>query len=180
MRRYLLAGSFDPPTLGHLDLLRRGAALGDELLVAVLANSAKSTVFSLAERVGMLEKILAAEGLSEKVRVCSYSGLLPELYRQEHCQAVLRGLRNAQDYAYEEQLAAMYRLLDPQIELLYLPARPELAALSSTFVRELAHYHAAWEPWLPAAIVDLAKAGFARAFSGEERVSRRNEDGSQQ
>ena len=179
MRRYLLAGSFDPPTRGHLDLFCRAAGLCDELLIAVLPNSAKTSVFSVPERLAMLEKILAAENLEKRVSVCYYSGLLPALYREASCQALIRGLRSAQDFAYEERLAAMYRLLEPQIELLYLPARPELAALSSTFVRELARYHAAWQPWLPEAIVDMAKIGFTRAFP-EENTMRRKEDGSQQ
>ncbi|HTB22388.1 MAG TPA: pantetheine-phosphate adenylyltransferase [bacterium] len=136
MRRHLLyPGSFDPPTLGHLDLIRRGHALFPKLTVAVLRNGAKSSLFSVAERVAMLKHM--TKGL-RGVGVTSFDGLLVDYLKSVRNPVVLRGLRVVSDFEYEFQMALMNRKLDPAFEVLYLMPDERYSYISSSLVREVA------------------------------------------
>jgi pantetheine-phosphate adenylyltransferase len=136
MRRHLLyPGSFDPPTLGHLDLIRRGHALFPSLTVAVLRNGNKSSLFSVEERVAMLKRM--TKGL-KGVRVDSFDGLLIDYLKSLHQPVVLRGLRVVSDFEYEFQMALMNRKLDPTFEVVYLMPDERYSYISSSLVREVA------------------------------------------
>jgi len=126
-------GSFDPVTLGHVNIIRRGASLFDHLIVAVLNNSAKQPLFSVAKRVELLtQSLIDIPG----VTVTAFSGLLVDFVQANAADVILRGLRNAADLESEATNATVNRALG-SVETLYLPADPSLIHLSSRIVREI-------------------------------------------
>lgn len=130
------SGTFDPITLGHEDVVRRAAGLFDEVIVAVAAAHHKRTLFTLAERLAMVEE--AAKRMPGRVRVLAFDGLIMEFCREHGAQAVVRGIRNITDFDYEAQMAAMNRKLLPAVETVFLLPQAELQCISSTLVREIA------------------------------------------
>jgi pantetheine-phosphate adenylyltransferase len=147
MRRHLLyPGSFDPPTLGHLDLIRRGHALFPKLTVAVLRNGSKSSIFNVEERVAMLKRM--THGL-KGVGVCSFDGLLVDYLKSLSNPVVLRGLRVVSDFEYEFQMALMNRKLDPAFEVLYLMPDERYSYISSSLVREVARLGGKVDQFVP-------------------------------
>lgn len=129
-------GTFDPITLGHEDLVRRGAYLFDELIVAVAGSTSKKTLFSLDERVQLAKEVFAD---FDNVKVMGFDGLLMKFVQQQHAQIVLRGLRAASDFEYEFQLAGMNRKLYPKLETMFLTPSEKYMFVSSSLVREVAN-----------------------------------------
>ena len=129
-------GTFDPPTNGHLDLIQRGAAIFEELVVAVLRNSEKTPMFSLEERLDMLRECTKKY---KNVRIDSFQGLLVDYAARQKAGAVLRGIRAVSDYEYELQMAWMNRKLDPRIETVFMMPAEAYSYLSSRLVREIVH-----------------------------------------
>ncbi len=127
-------GSFDPITNGHLDLIERGRRLFDHLIVAVLTNLEKQPLFTVAERVEMLQE--ATRGVSN-VTVDTFGGLLVDYARQKNAQAILRGIRAFTDYEYELQMALMNRKLEPGLETVFLVPAESYTYVSSRLVREI-------------------------------------------
>lgn len=127
-------GSFDPPTYGHLDIIARAARLFDRVVVALLTNTSKQTLFSLEDRAGMLRDLLA--GLPH-VEVDAFQGLLVDYARSRQATVIVRGIRNGTDLDYEQQMALMNRHLDGSIETVFLSTSAEYAHVSATFVREI-------------------------------------------
>jgi pantetheine-phosphate adenylyltransferase len=151
MRRQLLyPGSFDPPTLGHLDLIRRGHAIFPQLMVAVLRNGGKTPLFSVEERVAMLKKL--TKGM-KGVKIITFDGLLVDFVKQHKDPVVLRGLRVVSDFEYEFQMALMNRKLDPRFEVLYLMPDERYSYISSSLVREVARLGGPIENFVPAEVV---------------------------
>lgn len=142
-------GSFDPFTIGHLDVLKSAAGLFDLVYVAVLNNSAKSPVFSVEERVEMIDRIIASEGF-ENVRSGSFSGLLVEYAEQINAHYLIRGLRAITDFEYEFQINAVNRHLNPDIRTVYFMANPAHSFLSSSSVREIGEMGGSIEGLVPA------------------------------
>ncbi|MEO6325320.1 MAG: pantetheine-phosphate adenylyltransferase [Thermoanaerobaculia bacterium] len=134
MKIAVYPGTFDPMTNGHVDLIRRGCRIFDQVLVAVLTNTEKSPVFSVEERMGMIRSVFKSQ---PKVRVKSFSGLLIDFLREEKANVVVRGLRVVSDFEYEFQMALMNRRLDPGVETLFLTPKEELTYLSSRLVKEV-------------------------------------------
>jgi len=128
-------GSFDPPTNGHLDLIQRGSKMFEELVVAVLRNSEKSPMFSLAERLEMLRQITS--DLSN-VRIDTFDGLMVEYAKSIDAMCVLRGIRAISDYEYELQMALMNRKLEPSLETVFMMPAVKYSYVSSRLVREVA------------------------------------------
>ncbi len=129
-------GSFDPFTIGHLDVLLHAAQMFESLHVSVLKNNAKSPVFSLKERVEMVEGVVRAEKL-HNVRVGSFDGLLVDYAASIGAKYIIRGLRAITDFEYEFQLDALNRRLNRDIRTVYFMASPEHSFLSSSAVREI-------------------------------------------
>ena len=144
-------GSFDPVTLGHMDLIRRGASLVDELIVVVMENGEKSRLFSLDERMKMLKTALAG---MEGVRVDSHEGMLVDCVRAFGADAVLRGVRGVRDYEYERDMAEINARLGG-VETLFLPAAAELVCVSSSAVREICRFGGDVSGFVPQAALDL-------------------------
>lgn len=146
MKRCVCPGSFDPVTLGHLDVIARAARLYDEVVVAVLDNPSKKGLFTLDERVELLrtevsdlERERADEGLGA-VRVIPFGGrLLVDLCREVDAQAIVKGLRGEVDYSYELPMAVMNRRLTG-VETLFMPGEPGLSEVSSSLIKEVARY----------------------------------------
>lgn len=130
-------GSFDPPTRGHEDLIRRALNLADRVVVAVAVNAAKTPLFTPAERVELLRAVAAGE---PRVEATSFEGLLADFARSHDARMVIRGLRAAGDFEYEVQMALMNRQLMPTLETVFLTPSAELSYLSSSLVREVARY----------------------------------------
>ncbi len=130
-------GTFDPPTRGHEDMIRRALGLADRVVVAVAINSAKQPLFSLPERLALLGTVIGEE---PRIEITSFEGLLADYARKSRASMVVRGLRAAGDFEYELQMALMNRQLNPGLETVFLAPAAHLTFVSSTLVREVAQY----------------------------------------
>ena len=128
-------GSFDPPTRGHEDLIRRSLVLADHLVVAVTENSAKQALFTVEERLEMLRAMVDSD---PRIRVATFDGLLAEFAKEVGAYLIVRGLRAMSDFEYEFQMALMNRQLYPSLETVFLVPKVDLTYLSSSLVREVA------------------------------------------
>lgn len=133
----VVPGSFDPITNGHLDIINRGAAIFGEVNVVVLNNSSKQSLFSVEERMKLIED--ATAHLSN-VKVETFSGLLMDYAASVKASAIIRGLRAVSDFEYEMQITSMNRLLNPEIETFFIMTRNQYSFLSSSIVKEVAKY----------------------------------------
>ena len=137
MLRAVYPGSFDPVTYGHLDIMGRVAKIADELIVGVLVNKAKIPLFSIEERVKMLEE---ATGEFSNIKIVPFEGLLIEFAEQVKANFVVRGLRAITDFEYEMQMSQTNNKLNPNIETMFLTTSIEYSYLSSSSVREIAAF----------------------------------------
>lgn len=137
MKRAVYPGSFDPLTLGHLDIIRRSAEIVDELVVSVLHNSAKNSLFSTDERVSMIEEVTKD---IPNVKVTAFDGLLVDYVKKVDASMIVRGLRAVTDFEYELQLAQTNHILNPEAETIFLTTNLQYSYLSSTIVKEIASY----------------------------------------
>jgi len=137
MSRAIYPGSFDPVTLGHLDIIKRSAAMFDEVIIGVLNNTLKSPLFSLEERVNMLNEVISD---IPNARAVSFDGLLVEFARQNDIKVIVRGLRAVTDFEYELQMAQSNRKIAPEIDTVFLTTNIEYSYLSSSIVKEYASY----------------------------------------
>lgn len=144
-------GSFDPMTLGHLDVLQRAAKLFDEVVVGVGVNSQKPTLFSTAERVEMIELMSRDFG---NVMVRAFSGLVVDFAKDLGACAMIRGLRSEADFSFEMPMAQMNRQLAKHLEVLFMPTTERYCYISSSLVREVAAYKGDVSPMVPALVAD--------------------------
>jgi len=131
-------GSFDPITYGHLDIIKRGAKVFDQVYVGVLNNSSKSPLFSVDERIQLIREVTKD---IDNVKVDSFSGLLVDYARTKKANAILRGLRAVSDFEYEMQITSMNRILEEDIETFFIMTNNQYSFLSSSIVKEVAKYH---------------------------------------
>ena len=159
MSKAIYPGSFDPVTLGHMDVIRRSAGIFDELVVCVLNNVNKSALFSAQERVKILQE--ATKDL-ENVRVDCYSGLLTRYAKEQHIHVVVRGLRAVTDFEYELQNAQTNRKLsDGYLDTMFLTTSLEYAYLSSSTVKEIASFGGEIKDCVPDFVIPLLYEKFA-------------------
>lgn len=151
MLRAIYPGSFDPVTFGHLDIIRRSSELVDELIVGVLNNNAKSPLFSVEERVRMLEEVTKD---MPKVKVTPFEGLLVEFARRMNAGMVVRGLRAITDFEYELQMSQMNHKLEPGVETVFLTTSLEYSYLSSSTVKEVAAFGGDISQFVPQYVAD--------------------------
>ncbi|MBF0179209.1 MAG: pantetheine-phosphate adenylyltransferase [Magnetococcales bacterium] len=157
-------GMFDPVTFGHLDIIRRGAALVDRLIVAVAVNIEKKSLFTSEERIRFLEE--AVNGIPG-VEVCRMDGLLVDFLRAQNAGVVLRGLRTVSDFEYEFQMAGMNRILHPGLETVFLVAGEAFQFLSSRLVKEIAGMGGDVSRFTPPAVLpELRRRMMARLERG--------------
>ena len=150
MKRAVYPGSFDPVTLGHLDIICRSAKLVDELVVGVLQNNKKNPLFSVEERVKILKEVTKD---IDNVRVESFSGLSIDFVKKCEAQFIVRGLRAITDFEYELQMAQTNRILSPGVDTIFLTTNLEYAYLSSSTVKEVAYYGGDISKFVPAEVV---------------------------
>ena len=158
MKAAIYPGSFDPMTLGHLDVIRRASQMFDELTVSVLDNKSKNALFSVEERVSILKE--ATKDLPN-VKVDSFSGLLIEYAKQKDIHISVRGLRAITDFEYELQIAQTNRKLsNGDLDTIFLTTSLEYAYLSSSGVKEIAAFHGDISQCVPEFVVDLVYEKF--------------------
>ena len=157
MKIAIYPGSFDPITLGHLDIIRRGAACFDKLYVCVMVNCEKKLPMFTPER--RLELIRHSVADIPNVEVENWSGLLADYAREKGAHILLKGVRNATDWDMELQMSRINQGILPGLETLLLPASPEEGFISSSAVREIAHFGGDITPFVPAEILEDIKAG---------------------
>ncbi len=158
-KRAVYPGMFDPVHNGHLDLIQRSVRIFDELLVAVVANPAKEPVFSLTERLAMLQE--ATVGLGH-LRITSFDGLLIDLVTRERADCVVRGIRAVSDFEYEFQMALMNRRLRDSVETVFMMPHEKYTYISSRLIKEVASYGAAVAGLVPSGFEKRLQEKFAR------------------
>ena len=149
MKRAVYTGSFDPVTNGHMDIIRRASEIFDVLIVSILNNKEKTPLFSVEERVKILEE--ATKDLPN-VQIDSFSGLLVDYAREKDLHVIVRGLRAITDFEYELQMSQTNQKLDPNIETMFLTTSIEYSYLSSTTVREIAAFGGDLTQFVPEAV----------------------------
>ena len=154
MLRAIYPGSFDPVTLGHLDIIRRSASIADDLIVGILNNKAKTPLFSVGERVRMLEEVTKD---FPNVKIIPFEGLLVEFAKQMDAKVIVRGLRAITDFEYELQMSQTNQKIEPEIETLFLTTSLEFSFLSSTTVKEVASFGGDITQFVPEVIVKKIK-----------------------
>lgn len=157
MKKAIYPGSFDPPTLGHLDIIRRSAQMVDELVVGVLHNSAKNSLFSTDERVSMIKEVTKE---FPNVTVTSFDGLLVNYMKEIDATLIIRGLRAVTDFEYELQIAQTNRVEYPEVETIFLTTSLKYSYLSSTIVKEFASYGGDISKFVPPEFIDRIYAKY--------------------
>lgn len=151
MIRAIYPGSFDPVTLGHLDIIKRSAEKVDELIIGVLNNNQKNPMFSVEERVEMLIELTKEYS---NVKVEAFTGLSAEFVKRKNANVIIRGLRAISDFDYELQMAQTNRKLYPEADTMFLTTSLEYAYLSSTTVKEVAFFNGDITGFVPSNIID--------------------------
>jgi pantetheine-phosphate adenylyltransferase len=158
MRTALYAGSFDPVTRGHEDLIHRSLEYVDRLIVAVANNSSKQPLFTAQERVDLIR---AAVGNEPRIIVKSFEGLLVEFAGQEGAQLLIRGLRAVSDFEYEYQMALMNRHLSPKLETVFMVPSLDTTYISASLVKEIARFGGDVSSLVPKAVAAALKTRLA-------------------
>ena len=142
MRTGVYPGTFDPITLGHMDIIRRATHLVDRLVIGVTTNPSKSPMFSVEERLAMVEREMAAitDCGGAEIRVVSFDSLLMDFAEREGARVIVRGLRAVADFEYEYQMAGMNQQINPRVETVFLMADVSLQPIASRLVKEIALY----------------------------------------
>ena len=144
-------GTFDPLTLGHLDIIRRGAHLVDRLVIGVTTNPSKEPMFTVAERLAMVEREI--DGIPGDIAVVEFDSLLMDFAVREQASIIIRGLRAVADFEYEYQMAGMNQQLNDDIETVFLMADVSLQPIASRLVKEIARYGGKIDKFVPPAVV---------------------------
>jgi pantetheine-phosphate adenylyltransferase len=153
-------GTFDPVTRGHMDIIRRGAKLVDRLVIGVTTNPSKSPMFTLPERLAMVEREVAEVG--GDIRVVSFDSLLMDFAEREHASVIVRGLRAVADFEYEYQMAGMNQQINARVETVFLMADVSLQPIASRLVKEIALYGGDISKFVPPAVRDDVVARVAQ------------------
>lgn len=157
MRKAVCPGSFDPVTLGHIDVFARAANQFDEVTVAVLINSTKAGLFTIEERIDLIKQSIKDY---PNIKVESFQGLLVDYCKKNEIGAIVKGLRAVSDFDYELQMAQMNSQLG--IDTLFVATKPEFSFLSSSIIKEIAKYAGDVSPLVPAVVDQALKAKFEK------------------
>jgi pantetheine-phosphate adenylyltransferase len=152
MKVAVYPGTFDPVTLGHLDIVRRGAHLVDKLVVGVTTNTSKEPMFSVEERVGMVRREVAS--IPGQIEVVEFNSLLMNFAESQGATAILRGLRAVADFEYEFQMAGMNQQLNDNIETVFLMADVSLQPIASNLVKEIARFGGSIDKFVTPAVAE--------------------------
>ncbi len=150
----IYAGSFDPPTNGHLDVLKGALAIVDRVVVAIGIHPGKQPLFSFEDRVALIEKVTKEElkTANGRLRVVAFDGLVIDAAREHGASILIRGLRDGTDLDYEMQMAGMNETMAPDLQTVFLPASPSVRTITATLVRQIASMGGDIRPFVPAAV----------------------------
>jgi pantetheine-phosphate adenylyltransferase len=176
MTKAIYAGTFDPITTGHLDIIKRSMQFCDELIIGVGINSSKKTMFSEAEREKQISVALYSIYKKDdffqiaNIKVQSFNGLLVDFAKELKATILVRGIRSVSDFEYEINLANINKVLAPQIETVFLPTSPELAVVSSSMVKEIAKHGGDVSKFVTKSVLDAINSsyGFIKFGDGEK------------
>ena len=165
LRTALYAGSFDPVTNGHLDVVRQAARLADRLVLAIGVHPGKKPLFSADERLAMLERTCGPIARREKCKlVCiTFDNLVIETARKQGATLLIRGLRDATDFDYEMQMAGMNATMAPKVQTIFLPASPDVRPITATLVRQIAGMGGDISAFVPAPVAARLKKQFSKS-----------------
>jgi len=149
MNKAVYPGSFDPITMGHLDVIRRGCAVFDELLVAVARNVRKEALFNVEERIEMIRETVAD---MEQVRVVAFDGLVVDLVRSERTNVILRGIRTVSDFEYEFQMALMNRSIDAGVETVFVMSSQDYSFIHASLLKEVVSFGGSVSSFVPESV----------------------------
>jgi pantetheine-phosphate adenylyltransferase len=135
MAKALYPGTFDPITLGHIDIIKRALNLFDEVTIAIATSKTKTPIFNLEERTQHIKQVF---GDDKRINVIGFDGLIVDLAREEDSNILIRGLRAVADFEYEFQMASMNRAMSPELESVFLTPKTQFSFISSTLIREIA------------------------------------------
>lgn len=158
MKRAIYPGSFDPVTVGHLDIITRSSRIFDEVIIGVLNNSQKSPLFTAEERVNMLKEVTKD---LPNVRAEAFSGLLVEFAQKEGANVIIRGLRAVTDFEYELQMSQTNRQICPEVDTLFLTANVEYSYVSSSTTKEIAYFGGDISAFVPPLVAKEMKKRFS-------------------
>jgi pantetheine-phosphate adenylyltransferase len=158
-RLAVYAGSFDPPTLGHLDLIERASALFSDVIVGIGRHPSRSPLFSIDERVSLVSSVSAH---LPNVKVEAFEGLLIDFCKAKQARVIVRGLRAATDFEYELQIAHANADLDPDVDTVFLPTRTKNGFISASLVREIASHGGDVSRYAPNVVCEALVAKFAQ------------------
>ena len=154
MNKAIYPGSFDPVTLGHLDIIERTSKMFDRVIIGVLNNKSKSPLFSVEERVNMLKEVTAN---LPNVEVQSFEGLLIDFVRKNDARVIVRGLRAITDFEYELQMAQTNRVIAPEVDTIFLTTNLRYSYLSSSIVIEIAEFDGEISAFLHPAVAEKVR-----------------------
>ena len=157
MFKAVFPGSFDPPTLGHLNIIERASVIFDEVVVVIAANRQKNYLFTDRERLELMNTIVKSK---KNVRCSIWDSLIVEFMKQENIQIQIRGVRGMEDFSYEFELSMMNKALNPQIETLFMSTDPKYIVLRSSSIKELASFHGDVSLMVPPQVADALKKKF--------------------
>jgi len=157
MVRAIFAGSFDPPTFGHLNIIERARKIFDEIHVVVAINSEKKCLFHADERIDILQKLTKHW---ENVKICSWDSLIVDYAKKNNASVLIRGIRNMGDFSYEFDLSLMNKALDSNIETVFFPTEPKYFVLRSSSIKELAALKGDVSSMVPKIVEDALKKKF--------------------
>jgi len=152
MVKYVYPGSFDPVQLGHLDMIKRAAKLCDKLIVALLINTQKTTLYTVEERKRLLE---SAIGKQDNIEILSFSGLLIHFMESVGSHVIVKGLRSISDFDIEMQMARINTQMNHEIETIFLVSDPRYSFLSSSMIKEIAAHNGSIEEFIPAGTASI-------------------------
>jgi pantetheine-phosphate adenylyltransferase len=163
-RTAIYAGSFDPPTNGHLDVLKGALSLVDKVVIAIGIHPGKQPLFSLEERLALIERVAKDELKVDNGRMAlvSFDGLLIDAAREHGASILIRGLRDGTDLDYEMQMAGMNETMAPDLQTVFLPASPSVRTITATLVRQIASMGGDIRPFVPAAVAVALKKKFQK------------------
>jgi pantetheine-phosphate adenylyltransferase len=163
-RTALYAGSFDPVTNGHIDVIRHAVGLADRLVLAVGVHPGKAPLFSAEERLAMLEETCGPIGKAAKCEIAcvTFAGLVVNTAVEEGATLLIRGLRDGTDFNYEMQMAGMNEAMVPSVQTVFLPASPAVRPIAATLVRQIAGMGGDVSAFVPASVAARLKKKFAR------------------
>jgi pantetheine-phosphate adenylyltransferase len=154
MFKAVFPGSFDPPTLGHLDIIGRAAVIFDEVAVVVAENRQKKYLFGAEERLELIKELVKDR---KNVTCCVWDSLIVEYMKKEDIRLLIRGIRGMDDFSYEFELSMMNKALHPDIETLFMTTDPRYIVLRSSTIKELASFHGDVSLMVPALVADALK-----------------------